>query len=185
MSECPWWDLASCPRTRNDEKIRKDLHHTLHHNGFEYILKNVNGGLISESFSLWLKSSQKCAYHEHFLFWWIVVWYIFWEIWANMKNFLRLSHLLSSPRISDDFRQGKPDGLEIYSKFFPHSSRIPLMSVFSAEFRPECKVQTYQSAICFFLFVCFNFFNQKFHIEAGINRNPQEIIPLTKPACFA
>ena len=75
-----------------------------------------------------------------------------------MKNFLRLSHLLSSPRISDDFRQGKPDGLEIHSKFFPHSSRILLLSVFSAEFRPECKAQTHQSAICFFLFVYFNFF---------------------------
>ena len=64
---------------------------------------SCKGGLISESFSLWVQSPKKCAqnYPEHLFFWWIelrIVFgtfflHIFWEIAANVKNFLRLSHL--------------------------------------------------------------------------------------------
>ena len=97
-----------------------------------------------------------------------------------MKNFLRLSHLLSSPRISDDFRQGKPDGLEIHSKFFPHSSRIPLLSVFSAEFRPECKVQTYQSAIWFFCM--FQFFQSEVSQRSRHQQNSSRNNTAHKPS---
>ena len=59
----------------------------------------TKGGLISESFSLWLQSPQKCAKSQS----WTLytqrkdpqdsIWKIFWDIGANVKNFLRLFHL--------------------------------------------------------------------------------------------
>jgi hypothetical protein len=57
------------------------------------------GCLISEGFPYWLQSHKKCAknYPEHLFFRWvehrIVIWGIFWEIGAKVKNFLRLSHI--------------------------------------------------------------------------------------------
>ena len=60
---------------------------------------STKGGLISESFSFWLKSPKKVPnlHPEHLLFRWIelkiVFWHIFWEIGANVIIFLRLSHL--------------------------------------------------------------------------------------------
>ena len=57
------------------------------------------GGLISESFSLCLKYSKKMPNHspEHLFFKWEVlrrvIWYLFLEIWAEVKKILRLSHL--------------------------------------------------------------------------------------------
>ena len=56
------------------------------------------GGIISESFSRWIQSPKKCAqtYPEHLLFRWIelrmVIWHIFGEIAAKVRNFLRVSH---------------------------------------------------------------------------------------------
>ena len=58
------------------------------------------GGLISESFSLWLKSPNKgakslswalCTTKEKVLS--KVSWHLCLEIWARVKNFLRLRHL--------------------------------------------------------------------------------------------
>jgi hypothetical protein len=46
----------------------------------------AKGGIISESFSLWLKSPQEKMLR-------LVIWHPFWEISAKVKNFLRLSHL--------------------------------------------------------------------------------------------
>ena len=57
------------------------------------------GSLISESFSLWLKSSKNGAenYPEHYpskeKMLRIVIWHLFLEIWVQVKTFLRLSHL--------------------------------------------------------------------------------------------
>ena len=59
----------------------------------------TKGGLISESFSLWLKSPKKVPNHyfEHFLFRWIVlrvvvIWHYFLDVWTKLEN-LFLSHL--------------------------------------------------------------------------------------------
>ena len=57
------------------------------------------GGLISESFTLWVQSPQKCAKNslEHLLFRWIELrvsfGVIFLQIGAKEKKILRLSHL--------------------------------------------------------------------------------------------
>ena len=57
------------------------------------------GGLISESFSFWLISPKRGAESLSWasFFSWIVlrivIWHPFWEIWAKVKNFLRLSYL--------------------------------------------------------------------------------------------
>ena len=66
------------------------------------------GGLISESFSLWLISPKRGAESLSWasFFSWIVlrivIWHPFWEIWAKVKNFLRLSYLYVKT-ISTDF----------------------------------------------------------------------------------
>ena len=60
---------------------------------------NAKSGLISESFSLWLKSLKKCAKS---LSWALStqrenaqdsIWHIFWEIWAKVKNPPNFIHL--------------------------------------------------------------------------------------------
>ena len=54
------------------------------------------GGLISQSFSLWLKPPKNVTNHypEHLPFrWMVVIWHIFGEIWDKVINFLRLSRL--------------------------------------------------------------------------------------------
>ena len=73
------------------------------HSRFENIFYqssyNHKGGLISESFSIWLKSHKNLPNHypEQLLFRWIVlkivIWHFFWEIWTKLKIFPRLSHL--------------------------------------------------------------------------------------------
>ena len=61
--------------------------------------KLVKGGLISESISLWLQSPKNLLNHcrEHYSnkekMLRTVIWHIFVEIGAKVKNFLRLSHL--------------------------------------------------------------------------------------------
>ena len=53
----------------------------------------VKGGLISESFSLWIKCSKNVSndYLEHLLFMWIVLRIVFgtffWKIWGKVKIF--------------------------------------------------------------------------------------------------
>ena len=67
--------------------------------GIEIKSSNHKGGLISESSSIWLISPKKVPKHtpEHHIFSLIVlrgvIWYLFLEIGAKVKNFLRLSHL--------------------------------------------------------------------------------------------
>ena len=62
----------------------------------------AKGGLISESFSVWLQSPKKKGPNqesEHLLYRWIykcfkvVIWHPFLEIRAKVKNFFRLSNL--------------------------------------------------------------------------------------------
>ena len=52
------------------------------------------------------RQKKKMSNPEHLLFRWIVlrtmIWHLFWEIWAKVKTFLRLSHLYSTNRSKID-----------------------------------------------------------------------------------
>jgi hypothetical protein len=89
-----WKKWATNPSTKKgkiDSEAFKEL--------FEIADDDDKGGLISKSFSFWLKSPKKGAkiYPEHYSpiekMLKIVIWNLLGEIWAKVKNFLRISNL--------------------------------------------------------------------------------------------